>query len=110
MPVIAPRMIACAGPSRKSSALVAPVTQKSAEPEGVEDQHAALDAFERAAGEEADQPRRAGGRQVAPVAEGRRRDADQQVADDAAGEPDDRGEHDDAEQVELARARRPARR
>ena len=100
MPVIAPSRIACTGPTPKSSAFVAPVTQNRPQPDRVEDQDAALDALEHRPGEEADQPRRAGGREVAPVAEGRRRRADQQVAGDAAGQPDDGGQHDDAEQVE----------
>src|SRR3954452_25400297 len=67
----------------------------------VEDQDAAFQALQHGSAEEADQP--GGGRrgQIAPVAKGRRRHADQQVAGDAAGQPGAAGEHDRAEEVEL---------
>ena len=101
MPVIAPSSTACTAPRPKSSALVAPGDAEQAEADGVEDQDAAPDVLEQRPAEEGDQPGRAGGGQIARVAEGRRRHADQQVAGDPPGERHDRGEHDDAEEVEL---------
>ena len=100
MPVTAPRMTASTGPTRCCSAVAAPVTQKSDRPA------ASKTMIERpkrptvADGEEGDEARPGGDREVAPVAEGRGRDADQQVARDPAGEADRDREHDDAEEVE----------
>ena len=101
MPVIAPRMTACTGPE--------PEVQRLA---GAGDAEHARGRWRRRPARRAgcapargpakkhDQPGRAGRGQVAPVAEGRRRHADEQVAGDAARQPDDRREHDDAEQVQ----------
>ena len=47
------------------------------------------------------QPGGAGHGQVAPVTERLRRDADQQVADGAAGDAHHHGQHDRSEQIEL---------
>ncbi len=70
------------------------------EPAGIECQDRTLEAVERGMGKGCHQTRASGDRQVAPVAKCRRRDADQKIADGAAGDPHDHGEHDRAEHVE----------
>ena len=61
----------------------------------------ALEAVDRRVREGRQEPGAGGHGQVAPVAERLRRDADQQVANGAAGDPHDHGQHDRPEQVEL---------
>jgi hypothetical protein len=55
---------------------------------------------EERVGKDGDETGAAGDGKVTPVTDGGGRDADQQVADDAAGEADNDGEHDDAKEVE----------
>ena len=61
----------------------------------------ALEPVDRGVREHGHETGGAGHGQVAPVTKRRRRNADQQVADGAAGDADDHREHHRAEQVEL---------
>src|SRR5581483_430866 len=107
-PVIAPSTIASTVPTWWSRAVLAPVTQKSASPAASRTRRA-LEPSECGVGYEGDEAGPAGHREVAPVAERLWRNPDQQVACDPACEPDDHGEHHNAEDVQtLAYPGKPA--
>src|SRR3954470_16884160 len=95
-PVIAPSRIAGTAPTRKSSAFVAPVTQNRPSPTASKIR--TLRWMRSRAGRAKKRAILRRRRLPDSASRGsRRRHADQQVADDAPGQPDDRGENDDSE-------------
>ena len=58
---------------------------------------------EERVGKDGDDTGAAGDGKVTPVTDGGGRNADQQVADDTAGEADNDGDHDDAKEVDSSR-------
>ena len=94
-------MMAWAGPESELDCFGGSGDAEQGEPGGVEDLDDVPDPLEQGAGGEGHQPGGSGGGQVAPVAERGGWSADQQVSDDAAGEGDDQGENQHAEEVET---------
>jgi hypothetical protein len=81
-------------------AVLAPVTQKSASPAASSTSIGPPIRLRSGWARRVTRPAPAGDGKVTPVTDGGGRDADQQVVGDAAGEADNHGEHDDAEEVE----------